>query len=155
MGNLKTYAMAAVVVLLVMTCATSVILKMQLNTAEDRVLKQGETIITLTGINKSNQELQEKLLKRVDEVTESVTAMTEEREEALRRHTDIKRQLARLEANDAAIKGYLDGNVPASVGELFNVQQPAGGGVQRSTDKDSGDRPATATTGSTGDKDKP
>lgn len=155
MGNLKTYAMAAVVVLLVMTCATSVILKMQLNSAENQVAKQSETIITLTGINKSNQELQEKLLKRVDEVTKSVTAMTEEREEALRRHNDIKRQLARLEANDAVLKGYLDGDVPASVGELFNVKQPAGGGVQGSTDKDTGNRPAPTAAGSAGDKDKP
>lgn len=124
--KVKELVLSGLGILAAISCGAAVILYLQLQSANGTIVAQGGTITRLNTINENNREALTALRADFNGLNAAVTMLMSDRIVAEQRQEVIEAYLKRLEKNDAILKEYLAGKLPASVGKLFVVDQTNG-----------------------------
>nr|CAK6596392.1 unknown function [Klebsiella phage vB_Kpn_K21lambda1] len=117
--KVKELVLSGLGILAAISCGAAVILYLQLQSANGTITAQSGTITRLNSINENNREALATLRSDFNGLNAAVTMMMSDRVAAEQRQQVIEDYLRRLEKNDAILKEYLAGKLPASVGKLF------------------------------------
>ena len=117
--KVKELVLSGLGILAAISCGAAVILYLQLQSANGTIVAQGGTITHLNIINENNREALANLRSDFNGLNAAVTMLMSDRIVAEQRQRVIEDYLRRLEKNDAILKEYLAGKLPAPVGKLF------------------------------------